>query len=397
MQIKEFEAFTLKECLQQVRNDLGPEAVILETRKFRKGGLLGMGARDAVCVVAATGITVQNDLPPSRSQASARSAVSGGARQSERVEPARAHSLAHSAANAADPAAIQRALGTPDRALVATRERRPETGRENGEAAPAPNAPAAPTPSQAAAIVAARNAYARSAPATSREMADRATTRDMGNNSGVRSTTEQDTSRAFATPRDNARTSLADHAAGRDASSPLTDNTASHARSGSDRAETEAEPERFAHLERAMKEIREGLSALQREQREGHDRTVSAVVSAVAPAVNAVERAANLSALAEAADDLRFPELYQRLTQGGVAPNLAHDLLDELPDFSAWSEPAQIPLAESALRDLIARRVASAGPITLTPGHLKAVALIGPTGVGKTTTIAKLAAHFALV
>ena len=55
MQIKEFEAYTLKECLQQVRNELGPEAVILETRKFRKGGVMGWGAKDAVCIVAATG------------------------------------------------------------------------------------------------------------------------------------------------------------------------------------------------------------------------------------------------------------------------------------------------------------------------------------------------------
>ena len=76
---------------------------------------------------------------------------------------------------------------------------------------------------------------------------------------------------------------------------------------------------------------------------------------------------------------------------------LAHELLDALPDFGAWSEEAQDPLAVSALRDLIGRRVSSSGPIDLTPGTLKAVALIGPTGVGKTTTIAKLAAHFALV
>src|SRR6266852_4206266 len=68
MQIKEYEAYTLKECLQQVRSDLGPEAVILETRKFRKGGLLGWGARDAVCIVAATGITVHNDPPHSRKE-----------------------------------------------------------------------------------------------------------------------------------------------------------------------------------------------------------------------------------------------------------------------------------------------------------------------------------------
>ncbi len=56
MKIKEFEASTLKDCLHQIRLDLGPEAVILETRKLRKGGVLGFGARDAVRILAATGI-----------------------------------------------------------------------------------------------------------------------------------------------------------------------------------------------------------------------------------------------------------------------------------------------------------------------------------------------------
>ena len=61
MQIKEFEAQTLKECLQLVRNAMGPDAVILETRKFRKGGVMGLGAHDAIAIVAATGITVDSD------------------------------------------------------------------------------------------------------------------------------------------------------------------------------------------------------------------------------------------------------------------------------------------------------------------------------------------------
>ena len=37
-----------------------------------------------------------------------------------------------------------------------------------------------------------------------------------------------------------------------------------------------------------------------------------------------------------------------------------------------------------------------AGPIAITPGRCRLVALVGPTGVGKTTTIAKLAANFRL-
>ena len=37
-----------------------------------------------------------------------------------------------------------------------------------------------------------------------------------------------------------------------------------------------------------------------------------------------------------------------------------------------------------------------AGPIAITPGQCRVAALVGPTGVGKTTTIAKLAANFRL-
>ena len=37
-----------------------------------------------------------------------------------------------------------------------------------------------------------------------------------------------------------------------------------------------------------------------------------------------------------------------------------------------------------------------AGPIAITPGRCRLAALVGPTGVGKTTTIAKLAANFRL-
>src|SRR5579863_6514986 len=67
MKIKEFEALTLKDCLQQARNELGPDAVILETRKIVKSGLMGWGAKEAIRIVAATGIAVTD--PPARSAA----------------------------------------------------------------------------------------------------------------------------------------------------------------------------------------------------------------------------------------------------------------------------------------------------------------------------------------
>ena len=55
---------------------------------------------------------------------------------------------------------------------------------------------------------------------------------------------------------------------------------------------------------------------------------------------------------------------------------------------------------EGMLRQKILRSVEDGlnigGPIKVTPGDRRVVALVGPTGVGKTTTIAKLAANFRL-
>lgn len=62
-------------------------------------------------------------------------------------------------------------------------------------------------------------------------------------------------------------------------------------------------------------------------------------------------------------------------------------------------EPDQLDLPE-AIRDMLCRAVADcipvAPPIAAVAGTRRVVALVGPTGVGKTTTVAKLAANFKL-
>jgi flagellar biosynthesis protein FlhF len=52
--------------------------------------------------------------------------------------------------------------------------------------------------------------------------------------------------------------------------------------------------------------------------------------------------------------------------------------------------------AHARLSSMVEAELNCNGPITVTPGNRRTVALIGPTGVGKTTTIAKLAANFRL-
>ncbi len=477
MQIKEYEAYTLKECLQQVRDDLGPEAVILETRKIRKGGVLGLGARDAVCIVAATGIAVKEDIAQAKRVAGGQSGSGNGrGRDGGGSTPARPNATGERGSQtpvAPPPATSSRNTGSNDRGNA-----RPEVRSGGEDRTEAARPQARVVSGQGAAVAAARNAYARNAasspstrapasasevsgiatrtkaPAVPQSARDRATERMR--NAGFYSNEQYEQYEQYEQFQGESQTEPNDdpavepfaesevsvvkdgevefedggEVAGRGerpyfathdsstrvngARTPMATQARDSAIAGTDgrprqekgqappnavrepAQETQREDRRFSLLEKAMREIREGLSALQREQKVSHERTVTAVVEAVTPAIQAAGNMAHLTSLADAQTP-RFPDLFARLTSTGVAEGLAHELLDALPDFGAWSEEAQEPLAISALRDLIGRRVSSSGPISLTPGQLKAVALIGPTGVGKTTTIAKLAAHFALV
>lgn len=76
--------------------------------------------------------------------------------------------------------------------------------------------------------------------------------------------------------------------------------------------------------------------------------------------------------------------ILERLTRNGVSDPIA-----EVLDAESKGDPAKVPA-------LIARRIKCSGPIHAGPGQSR-VALIGPTGVGKTTTVAKLAAESSLV
>ena len=252
MRIKEYEATTLRECLQQVRGDLGPDAVILETKKARRGGYLGLGSRDVVVVVAGIGISVDKSRPPQVERAPA--------------EAARASS-----------------------------------GRSGSEDA---------------------------------------------------------TFRPWVTDGAPGRAVVREPASAAD------------------------EDEQIRRLEAELAELRAGVEAMRMAVSAG-----SAPAAATGPA----------TATATVTAPAPFGGLKQRMLDNDIPPEVADEFLRALPDLSGWQVQARESLAESALRDLMVQRVRCCGGIVLTPGKTKIVALIGPTGVGKTTTIAKLAAHFALV
>lgn len=82
------------------------------------------------------------------------------------------------------------------------------------------------------------------------------------------------------------------------------------------------------------------------------------------------------------------------LLQRDVSESAANGLLRTLRNHLAPSELADPRVVGASLMSASAQRLPIAGPIELTESGARVVALIGPTGVGKTTTLAKLAAGF---
>lgn len=85
--------------------------------------------------------------------------------------------------------------------------------------------------------------------------------------------------------------------------------------------------------------------------------------------------------------------LSSRLCRRGVPESVARDLIRRLR-VEAGRVPASLDGVRPSLSVVLGQEMLFAGPITAAS---RVVALIGPTGVGKTTTVAKLAAKAALV
>jgi flagellar biosynthesis protein FlhF len=88
-------------------------------------------------------------------------------------------------------------------------------------------------------------------------------------------------------------------------------------------------------------------------------------------------------------------QLYTELIDVEVEEDLARELIDQLKKCASSDKPADAA-PKARLRTMVEGEIRCAPPIVATPGRRRVVALVGPTGVGKTTTIAKLAANFRL-
>jgi flagellar biosynthesis protein FlhF len=71
MNVKTYQGTSMADTLAKVKQDLGATAVILHTRSFKQGGVMGLGARNVVEITAGVNVNVQarRKTAPARAQA----------------------------------------------------------------------------------------------------------------------------------------------------------------------------------------------------------------------------------------------------------------------------------------------------------------------------------------
>ena len=89
-------------------------------------------------------------------------------------------------------------------------------------------------------------------------------------------------------------------------------------------------------------------------------------------------------------------QLFTDLLDSDLSEELARELVERVRTEAKVSHLDDLLMLKARLARMIEAEVRVSGPIQVVPGRCRLVALIGPTGVGKTTTIAKLAANYRL-
>ena len=88
--------------------------------------------------------------------------------------------------------------------------------------------------------------------------------------------------------------------------------------------------------------------------------------------------------------------LFTDLIDAEVSEELAREIIDRVRTGASGGDLDDPVLLKARIARMIEEEIAVCGPIRVQPNQRRLVALVGPTGVGKTTTIAKLAANFHL-
>ncbi|QDV27115.1 flagellar biosynthesis protein FlhF [Aureliella helgolandensis] len=117
-----------------------------------------------------------------------------------------------------------------------------------------------------------------------------------------------------------------------------------------------------------------------------HQRIGEGSTSPQAPRVQTPSSHAGLSAT--------MLEMLTELLDNGVPAHQAQTLIEEVCNICTPSQQQDTWLVKGQISQIVARDLKVSGSIEVQPNSSKVVALVGPTGVGKTTTLAKIAAGF---
>jgi flagellar biosynthesis protein FlhF len=309
--LRTFHGPTMAEALAKVKRDLGPDAVIVHTRTFREGGVLGVGAREMVEITASDDARVVRPRRP------------GNDAPQRRAQP------------------------LPDTL-----------------AASAPEEPFIPTPPW----------FARPAPKPEPERGRKATASAHAHPQPEAKPPTEPLPEPRPKPRAIAETKPP---------RPEPDSPGPEAQPGPPRRleATRVDPAPTNPTARAA--LEEELAAIRR------------LVGQVLQSSRRVEARAGI---AEAPSDASGPlfDLALRLHDHQVSPETVDALCAALHEALSPAEMADPQVVRDAMLRQIARRIPVTGAPVPPPrsesGRPTVVALVGPTGVGKTTTVAKLAA-----
>lgn len=340
MLIKSFKAPTLKEAMANVKAELGVDAVILHTSKTKKGGILGFHSKEVVEVIAAVEDEASKPAP---------------------VVPA-------------NEAVLQ--------AAAAARSSRAAAGEAGGQPAYGPPAPSplfAPQANFTPRSAVSQYQTAGTMEAISQAMAQN----NPGQTFGEVLASVNQAQEAGYEPAELRSAAMAGPAAPEPQREEAAEAMPEAAESGREAAEILPEP------------VRQVPSGAAEAEAEAED--VSGKEEEIRDLQNQLEEMKamlmEMSRNRGAGDAV--PTLQSAMQAQEVTEKVMQDMITKLNGTEILA-PRNSVKASNALEKYIRKAIRIANGITLYSSKPKVVALIGPTGVGKTTTLAKIAAKFVL-
>lgn len=345
MQIKSFKAPTLKEAMANVKSELGVDAVILHTNKIKKGGILGFHAKEIVEVIAAV-----EDEPVVKEQ---KPAMMDTGAASEAVLQAAA--AARASRNSAPEPEPQPQPIQPQPTGNFTPRNMVSQYQTAGTIEAISHAMAQNTPSPTfGEVLASVNKAQEQAgqPVVNEEAASVAPA--VGMNPGVEQPVVKEEPAESVSVAEEKLVSVESDA--EQLSSEKETETASE-----DATDLDVKEQEILDLQNQLEEMKSMLVEMSRNKDEAGG----------------------------------IPNLQRAMEAQGISQHVLEDMISKLNGTEILAPQNSIK-ALKALEKYVRKSIRIANGITLYSDKPKIVALIGPTGVGKTTTLAKIAAKFVL-